>query len=294
MTGPIQVDPDTVRRANLREFLIARRAQIRPEDAGLAPGARRRTPGLRREEVAVLAGVGSSWYQWLEQGRDITVSSHVLDSIGRVLRLNEAETRHLYALAGLNPPPLGAICPAVADQPVDEALVRLVDTWLPNPGHIVDCYWNMVVANRTAQLALHMTEPGSNCLHQYFLDDIYRESVENWEELAPNVVASYRSEMTASPGDEGFREIVEALIPQSPEFAALWGRQDVAHNGVRRKTVSSKVGALFFESVVLGVPDRSDLRVVLHNPQPGTDTAVKLERLLAEDERRNGLRLVAG
>jgi hypothetical protein len=294
MTGPVQVDPDTVRRANLREFLIARRAQITPEEVGLAPGGRRRTPGLRREEVAVLAGVGSSWYQWLEQGRDITVSSHVLDAIGRVLKLNEAETRHLYALAGLNPPPLGTICPADASGPVDEVLVRLVDAWLPNPGHIVDRYWNMVVANRTAQMVLHMPDPGINCLHQYFLDDIYRESVENWAELAPNVVASYRSEMTANPGNEGFQEVIEALIPQSPEFAALWERQDVAHNGARRKILSSKAGALSFESVILAVPNRADLRVVLHNPEAGTDTAAKLERLLAEDERRNGLRLVAG
>ena len=294
MTGPVHVDPDTVRRANLREFLVARRAQITPEEVGLAPGGRRRTPGLRREEVAVLAGVGSSWYQWLEQGRDITVSSHVLDAIGRVLKLNEAETRHLYALAGLNPPPLGTICPGHAAGPVDEILVRLVDAWLPNPGHIVDCYWNMVVANRSAQLALHLTEPGVNCLHQYFLDDIYRESVTNWEELAPDVVASYRSEMTANPGNEGFQEVVRTLIPQSPEFAALWERQDVAHNGARRKILSSPVGALHFESVILAVPNRADLRVVLHNPQAGTDTAVKLERLLAQDERRGGLRLVAG
>src|SRR3954468_5485845 len=105
MTGPIQIDPDTVRRAKLREFLIARRAQITPEEMGLAPGARRRTPGLRREEVAVLAGVGASWYQWLEQGRDISVSGQVLDSVARVLRLSGAERRHLYLLAGLNPPP---------------------------------------------------------------------------------------------------------------------------------------------------------------------------------------------
>jgi len=294
MTGPIQIDPDTVRRAKLREFLIARRAQITPEEMGLAPGARRRTPGLRREEVAVLAGVGSSWYQWLEQGRDITVSSHVLDAIGRVLKLNEAETRHLYALAGLNPPPIGVICPADPGRPVDEALVRLVDTWLPNPGHIVDCYWNMVVANRTAQLVLHMTEPGVNCLHQYFLDEIYRESVDNWAELAPTVVASFRSEMTANPGDEGFQAVVETLLEQSPEFAALWRRQDVAHHGVNTKTLSSRVGALQFESVLLSVPNRADLRIVLHNPRPGTDTAAKLERLLAEDDRRNGLRLVAG
>lgn len=294
MAGPVRVDPEAVRRANLREFLVARRARITPEEVGLAPGGRRRTPGLRREEVAVLAGVGTSWYQWLEQGRDITVSSQVLDAVGRVLKLDEAETRHLYALAGLNPPPVGRLSPADAAGPVDEALVRLVDTWLPNPGMIVDRYWNIVVSNRAAELALHTTTAGWNCLHQYFLDEIYRESLENWAELAPRVVATYRSEMTASPGDEGFREVVEALLPQSPEFAELWARQGVAHSGVNLKSMSSRVGPLHFESVTLAVPNRADLRIVLHNPQAGSDTRAKMERLLAEDERRNGLRLVAG
>ncbi|MFD0631442.1 XRE family transcriptional regulator [Catenulispora yoronensis] len=191
------------------------------------------------------------------------------------------------------PPQLGSAGPA-EPRPVDDVLVRLVDAWLPNPGHIVDCYWNLVVANRAAQLALHMAEPGSNCLHQYFLDEIYRENLENWEELAPLIVASYRSEMTANPGNEGFQQIVESLAAQSPEFATLWNRQDVAHNGARSKVLSSKAGALHFESVTLGVPNRADLRVVLHNPQAATDTAARLNVLLAEDERRNGLRLVAG
>ncbi|ACU76350.1 helix-turn-helix domain protein [Catenulispora acidiphila DSM 44928] len=294
MTTPVPVDPESVRRANLREFLVARRARITPEEVGLAPGSRRRTPGLRREEVAVLAGVGTSWYQWLEQGRDITVSSQVLDAVGRVLKLDEPETRHLYALAGLNPPPVGRLSPADAAGPVDQALVHLVDTWLPNPGMIIDRYWNIVVANRAAELALHTTKTGWNCLHQYFLDEIYRESLENWTELAPRVVATYRSEMTASPGDEGFRLVVENLLTQSTEFAELWARQGVAHSGVNLKSMSSRVGPLHFESVTLAVPDRADLRIVLHNPQAGSDTRAKMERLLAEDERRNGLRLVAG
>jgi len=228
MTVPVRVDPDSVRRANLREFLIAKRAQITPEEVGLAPGGRRRTPGLRREEVAVLAGVGSSWYQWLEQGRDITVSSQVLDAVGRVLKLNEAEARHLYALAGLNPPAVGVLCPAPHGGPADEALIRMLDSWLPNPAVIVDRYWNMVAANRSAELALRTTVPGWNCLHQYFLDGMYRDALDDWEELAPKVVATFRSEMTANPGDEGFRKVVEELMVHSPEFAELWDLHEVA------------------------------------------------------------------
>ncbi|AXE85802.1 hypothetical protein C1703_12375 [Streptomyces sp. Go-475] len=114
------------RRSELREFLMSRRARVSPAEVGLPDGgARRRTPGLRREEVAVLAGVGASWYQWLEQGRDISVSPQVLDSVARVLRLRDAERRHLYLLAGLNPP-----VPAVEPERRDmcDGLRRLIDT----------------------------------------------------------------------------------------------------------------------------------------------------------------------
>src|SRR2546423_13528712 len=104
MTGPIHIDPDTVRRAKLREFLMARRAQITPEQVGLAPGGRRRTPGLRREEVAVLAGVGSSWYQWLAQGRDITVPAPGPAATPPRLPLAPPPPRHLSAPARLTPP----------------------------------------------------------------------------------------------------------------------------------------------------------------------------------------------
>jgi transcriptional regulator with XRE-family HTH domain len=273
---------------------MARRARISPQEAGLAPGVRRRTPGLRREEVAVLAGVGSSWYQWLEQGRAITVSAQVLEAIGRVLRLDEPEVRHLYALAGLNPPP-ARVAPRPPDaQSVDQALVRLVDAWLPNPGHIVDRYWNVVLGNRSAELALAVGQPDANGLTMFFLEGMYRDSIDNWEELAPRVVAQYRSEMTACPGDPGFHYVVGDLLARSPEFAELWARRDVQNSEVNLKDVMHPVvGLLRFESTLLAVPGHGDLRIALHNPVAGTDTPAKLLRLLEEDDRRRGLRLVA-
>ncbi|MGK8524642.1 helix-turn-helix domain-containing protein [Nocardia asteroides] len=108
----------------LRDFLRARRARLRPEDVGIPATGRRRTPGLRREEVAVLAGVGVSWYTWLEQGRDITVSDEVLDAIARVLMLSEPERIHLYLLAGLNPPPVKC-APGTAVTPEVRRLMML-------------------------------------------------------------------------------------------------------------------------------------------------------------------------
>jgi len=287
---PVTVDPGTRRRSDLRDFLMTRRAQISPDEVGLAGGGgRRRTPGLRREEVAVLAGVGSSWYQWLEQGRDITVSAQVLDSIARVLRLDEPELRHLYALAGLNPPPPDC-GPA---KPVDDALIRIVEAWMPKPGHLIDRYWNSVVSNRAADLTLGVGEPDANCLKLFFLNDLYRHRRADWEAVAPRVVATYRSEMTARPNDPGYQWIVDELVQQSPEFAELWSRQDVQDTGVNIKAVTHPaVGDMFFESTLLSVADRPDLRIALHNPREGTETLAKLERLLAADEKRGGLYLV--
>ncbi|GAA3108153.1 hypothetical protein GCM10017687_20420 [Streptomyces echinatus] len=161
------------RQNELREFLMSRRARVRPEEAGLpGGGGRRRTPGLRREEVAVLAGVGASWYQWLEQGRDISVSPQVLDAVARVLRLSDAERRHLYLLAGLNPP-----APQVAPEKRDmcDGLRRLIDTWMPYPAHIMDVYYNCVMYNDAAALVLGMRPDNTqNCLIDFFADPLYR------------------------------------------------------------------------------------------------------------------------
>ena len=146
---------NTRRRLELRDFLISRRAQISPQAVGMpSGGGRRRTPGLRREEVAVLAGVGVSWYQWLEQGRDITVSAQVLDAVGAVLKLTEPELQHLHSLAGLTPPPLRDSPNARVDENCRRALDRMIDAWLPSPGHIVDQYWNITAMNISAKPTL--------------------------------------------------------------------------------------------------------------------------------------------
>src|SRR5215475_5792615 len=136
-------DPDEIRRRELSAFLRSRRERLTPLQAGLPANGRRRTPGLRREEVAVLAGVGVSWYTWLEQGRDIKVSGDVLDAVARVLLLDDVERAHLYRLAGLNPPPRSS-APSVAASP---ELERLLAAWAPRPGYIRDRHWNFAAVN---------------------------------------------------------------------------------------------------------------------------------------------------
>lgn len=285
---------DKHRRSELREFLMSRRARVTPTEAGLPDGgARRRTPGLRREEVAVLSGVGVSWYQWLEQGRDITVSPQVLDSVGRVLKLSSAERRHLYVLAGLNPPALEV---APADRDMCQGLKRLIDAWMPFPAHIMDVYWNTVLYNDAAALVLGMRpEIVQNCLIAFFTDPIYRARSKHWEQIACSVVAQYRAAYSEWPDDEGFRAVIEEAREVSPEFAVLWDQRDIRPGGQMEKELEHPVvGTLFVESTQLRVPARPDLSIVLHTPVPSTDTAERLEWLTSPEGRRGTMYPIAG
>ncbi|MER5750034.1 helix-turn-helix transcriptional regulator [Streptomyces sp. NPDC002088] len=278
----------------LREFLVSRRARVTPAEAGLPDGgARRRTPGLRREEVAVLAGVGASWYQWLEQGRDISVSPQVLDSVARVLRLSNAERRHLYVLAGLNPP-----APEVAPEKRDmcDGLRRVIDTWMPYPAHIMDMYYNCVMYNDAAAMVLGM-RPGTtqNCIVDFFTDELYRSRSNSWEHNARTVVAQFRAACSACPDDEGFQQVVAELKATSEEFAALWEERDIEDAGQIRKELDHPlVGLLVVESTAMKVPARPDLTIVLHTPLDEVNTAAKLEWLASPEGRRGAMYPVAG
>ncbi|MFJ5267447.1 helix-turn-helix transcriptional regulator [Streptomyces sp. NPDC088358] len=273
---------------------MSRRARVSPTQAGLPDGgARRRTPGLRREEVAVLAGVGASWYQWLEQGRDISVSPQVLDAVARVLRLSNAERRHLYVLAGLNPP-----APEVApdDRDMCEGLRRLIDTWMPYPAHIMDLYYNCVLYNDAAGMVLGMRpENVQNCVVDFFTDTLYRGRSRTWERNARTVVAQFRASCAAAPDDEGFQELLARLKADSPEFTELWERRDIEDAGQIRKELDHPlVGLLAVESTAMKVPARPDLTIVLHTPLPEANTAAKLEWLASPEGRRGSMYPVAG
>ncbi|GAA4999018.1 helix-turn-helix transcriptional regulator [Streptomyces siamensis] len=282
------------RRRELRDFLMSRRAKVSPGQAGLPDGgARRRTPGLRREEVAVLAGVGASWYQWLEQGRDISVSPQVLDSVARVLLLSGAERRHLYVLAGLNPP-----APETAPENRDmcDGLRRLIDTWMPYPAHIMDAYYNCVMYNDAAAMVLGMRpENTQNCIVDFFTDPLYRGQSRSWETNARTVVAQFRASCAAAPDDEGFQELLARLKEASTEFAGLWEERDIEDAGQIRKELDHPlVGLLSVESTAMKVPARPDLTIVLHTPLPEANTAAKLEWLASPEGRRGSMYPVAG
>ncbi|WP_282778201.1 MULTISPECIES: helix-turn-helix transcriptional regulator [unclassified Nocardia] len=264
------------RREQLREFLRSRRERLTPRDIGMPVVGRRRTPGLRREEVAVRAGVGVSWYTWLEQGRDITVSGEVLDAIAGALLLNEVERAHLYLLAGLNPPPMagrteGALTPAVR---------QLLDAWGWRPAVLRDRAWNVLAYNESARTVFGFDDRAHNCLRTFFTNPRYRAVPEVWADAAPAVVAAYRADAAHFPGDPAFDRVITELRTASPEFVALWDRHEVgmpvqAVNAMRHP----EAGDLFFDATTLTVTDRPDWSLILYDPRPGTATAARLEAL---------------
>ncbi|WP_110035838.1 helix-turn-helix transcriptional regulator [Nocardia neocaledoniensis] len=262
------------RRAELRDFLRSRRERIGPGEVGLPVAGRRRTPGLRREEVAMLAGVGVSWYTWLEQGRDITVSGDVLDAVARVLRLSEPERGHLYLLAGLNPPPAGGTVGAE----VTAEIRQLLDGWERGPAVVRDRYWNILAFNALAGRVFGCAdgEP-HNCLVTFFTSPRYRGLPDLWEAAAPGVVAAYRADAALAPHDDEFHRVARELAAVDQEFAALWDRHEVdvpvqAVNALRHP----ELGELHFDATTLTVADNPNWSLVLYNPRPGTDTAERL------------------
>ncbi|MEV4250643.1 helix-turn-helix transcriptional regulator [Streptosporangium canum] len=266
------------RRDQLKEFLRAKREALRPADVGMPDAGRRRTPGLRREEVAVLAGVGVSWYTWLEQGRDIKVSGAVLDAVARALRLDEAERTHLYVLAGLNPPdPAGQ-----PGAPVSGQLRGVLTAWMPNPAHVLDRHYNLVAMNDAARWVFGFDDDVRNCMAAFFTHPIYRGRFTAWQEFAPDMVADFRAGAARYPDDPVFGRIAEELCAASPEFAELWARPDVRSRSQGIKAITHpEAGDLVFEYSLLRLPDRADLNVVLHTPHPDTDTKEKVESLVS-------------
>jgi transcriptional regulator with XRE-family HTH domain len=274
------VNPNSVkpsRRAELREFLVSRRARVSPAEAGLdSDGRRRRTPGLRREEVAVLSGVSPSWYQWLEQGRDISVSAHVLESVARVLKLNEAERRHLYLLAEMNPP-----LPLMTEaHGAPAALTRLMQAWAPNPAHVIDRYWNKVAYNEAARVAFGFDSGPLNCMVRFFTDDRYRTDLNESAGVAESLVSYYRGVAAGYPRDDGFRSVIDEVSTLSSAFDRLWATGDVAGDAdLLKEFAHPDAGALRFEGSQLQIPGHPDLTLVLHTPKDA-DTKDRLNMLM--------------
>jgi len=268
-------DSDSLRRAELGTFLRRCRERLTPVDVGLPSGGRRRTPGLRREEVAVLAQVGVSWYTWLEQGRDIGVSESVLDAVGRALLLDAGEVAHLYRLAGKRPPVVDVRAAYDPDR-----IQRVIDGFLPLPAYVVDRYWDILAVNHSAAVVFGV-RPAGNCLVAFFTDEAVASHYPHRESAERMMVAQYRSHAATYPGDPHFTVVADDLASRSPRFRSLWD-EHVVGGEVHIDTVYDHptFGRLAFQAVTLQVLGGSDLRAILHLPAPGTVTQEVLDSIV--------------
>jgi transcriptional regulator with XRE-family HTH domain len=255
------------RRAELGEFLKARRARLSPGDFGMAPGSRRRTPGLRREEVALLAGVGVTWYTWLEQGRQINASTQVLDAVASTLRLDRAEREHLYRLAEATP--LRTECAARA---VPDAIREIVDSLDPLPASLLNGRHDMLMSNSASE-ELFWEWHTMPCVHKNTLwccitEPTARGKFPEYDAHVRYLVARMRSAYSRHIGDPDWEEDIRRLASLSREFADLWARHEVADPEPRTLTyLHPQAGTLCLAVSELQVPDMPEARIVVYTPQ---------------------------
>ncbi|MGW9414532.1 helix-turn-helix transcriptional regulator [Arthrobacter cupressi] len=266
------------------EFFRARREQTRPEDVGLPVSPRRRTPGLRREEVAVLANVGVSWYTWLEQGRAIGASEEVLDAISNTLQLSPEERAYVMLLASGRRPvsdsgarnaqnpggPHGSGVGELGDSQL-ALLQQLVDA-MENPSYIADPFWAVIVMN-TAAGDTFDTRVGESCLQRFFTDPELAKPHVHREMMARSMVAQFRAQSAKFPDDPRFDAMARGLCSVSESFRDLWEKQVVGESyHVDVVYDHPLLGRLSFAPMVLAVPQFPALRLFTYLPKSGTGT----------------------
>ncbi|TCS10108.1 helix-turn-helix transcriptional regulator [Caulobacter sp. BK020] len=261
--------------ARLGAYLRDRRGRLDASALGLS-GTRRRTPGLRREEVAQRANISATWYTWLEQGRGGAPSADVLDRIARALLLTDIEREHLFLL-GLGRPPEVRYRRA---EGVTPRLQRVLDALDPIPAMVKTATWDVVAWNRAATVvladyaALPLEE--RNILRRIFLDPAVRAANADWDGVARFVTAAFRADVAraGADGDPAVADLVEELRARSPEFSALWAHNDVSHYGEGLKRLRHPAaGLLAFEYSAFAVDGRPDLGMIVYNPATAEDAA---------------------
>jgi transcriptional regulator with XRE-family HTH domain len=283
--------PGYMDRNELAEFLRSRRERLRPSDVGLAAGQRRRTPGLRREEVALLAAMSVDYYTRLEQSRGPQPSRAVLTGIARALRLSDDERAHLFHLAGEQPEP--ATGPS---SDVRAGILHLLDRLDDTPALVIDAKYQVLAWNQLAAALITdfsaLPPRERNLIRRRFLSCDAPESRlygnEETLQFAREVVADLRAAAARYPDDPDIRALIEDLLASSPEFARLWAEHEVAIQRGMCKTINHPVvGALTVQCEMLLVPD-CDQRVLLYSAEPGTPSheALQLLKVIGTQDMR--------
>ena len=280
----IILNNETQRYSELADFLKTRRSKTSPSQVGLRPGLRRRTPGLRREEVAQLAGVGLTWYTWLEQGRPIHVSTQVIESLSKVLLLDKQERLHLYTLSKQ---PLPTDVPSSYQGSITPLLQHVLDNLEFCPSFIMDRRWNILAWNQAACSVFvdfnKMNTRDRNMVWMMFTNSYYKQLFIDWEFHAQGMLGRFRSACSQYVKDPWLVQFVHDLKSASEEFDSWWSRHDVQNNNeIYKKLQHPIAGTLVFEFCSFDVSDNSGLTLIVNTPYLKTDTTLKMKSLMGK------------
>ncbi|MFC4799323.1 helix-turn-helix transcriptional regulator [Neobacillus sp. GCM10023253] len=267
----------------LSEFLKAKRSKLLPQMVGLPSGSRRRTPGLRREEVAQIAGVSTTWYTWLEQGRDIKVSASVLDAISDALQLNKDEKKYLYALAleeGADP-----VISNIEETIISPSLKRILQELQYCPTIITDrrlfiVGWNLAAAKVFLDFE-QIPKEDRNLIELLFSRKEFKSLAVNWEHFVKGFIAIFRSYYGQYVADKWYIQFIEDMEQTYPEFRLLWNEGEVSTAPEMQIDFRhAKAGKMVFNLTSLQVQGNNDLRCSVYTPADNTATETKLKRLM--------------
>ncbi|GAA1221183.1 helix-turn-helix domain-containing protein [Pseudonocardia alaniniphila] len=254
----------------LGDYLRSRRALVRPDTAGLISTGTRRVPGLRREEVALLAGLSADYYIRLEQGRERSPSAQVLNALGAALRLDDDGRAHLFRLAGLAPRPAR---PAVAER-VDPGLLRLMEAWPTNPALVYNRAYDVLAANSIARALFDGFTFSGNLMLLLFLDPRARDFYVEWPTVAANSVAAFRLGHGAAPDDPRVRAVLTELLEHSPEFRDLWSSHDARGKALDTKVLHhADVGVMKLSMKTFDVRAAPGQELVVYDAEPESRSA---------------------
>lgn len=269
----------------LSEFLKSARARLTPSSVGLPEGTRRRTPGLRREEVASLANVSATWYTWLEQGRDITVSPAVLDAVAAALRLTSDERKYVFALARDS---VAAVpVPNEEAATVSPSLQRMITELRACPAIISDRRCHIVAWNEAASRVFmdfgKLPPDDRNMIRLLFARREFRRLAVNWESFAREYLAMFRAYYGQYADDEWYERFLEEMMGSYSDFPRLWAAGNVSYAPeVLLEFRHASAGKMLFRLTSLHVHGETDLRCSIYTPAPQSNTEAKMEALMAK------------
>ena len=277
---PNRATASAIRRHELAAFLRHRREHITPERVGLPRGRRRRTPGLRREEVAQLAAVGVTWYTWLEQARDIQVSVQVLDALARTLLLDPGERGHLFQLAGATDPTPATTCPSVTP-----ALRAVLEQLEPFPACLQNSRYDILAYNRTYGLLFcdldEVAGEDRNCMILAYTHEEWRSSIVHLEDATRHMAARFRAAMAGHLADPAWKTLLKRLRTESPDFREAWDRHEVVAPASKRKEFRNRyVGRVTVDHTDLWLSPETGPRMVTYVPAD-EESRKRLEKLHA-------------